>query len=95
MRDHYCWVVPCLDASNGGVPHGSVLGLVLFSSDLEEVTEGASVGFADDTSLGGPIYRQQGRLEGQAVMDAVFIDGNGAVLPYISRRCNTKSTDLS
>lgn len=95
MREHCCWVVPCSDASNGGIPQGSVLGLVLFISDLGEATESTSVGFADDTNLGGPINRQQGRLEGQAIMDAVVIDGNGAVLPYISRGCDTKSTDLS
>ena len=74
MREHGCWVTPCLDAGNSGVPQGSLLGLVLFNifiNDLEEATDGTSVGFADDTKLGGPVDRQEGKLEGQASMDAV------------------------
>lgn len=72
---HGCWAVcPLLGASNSRGTTGSVLGLVLFNTifnDLEEATEGTSVGFAGDTILGGPADRQEGRLEEQASMDAV------------------------
>jgi len=71
---HGCCVIPHLDHSNCGVSEESVLGPILFNTfinNLEDVVEGTFMRFADDRDLGALGDRQEGRLEGQAGMDAV------------------------
>lgn len=47
-----------------GVPHGSVLGLVLFiilTSDVDSGIECSIIKFADDPKLNGAVDRSEGR----------------------------------